>query len=140
MSGYGFVVGLSIVLVGFLVVQLRRRRIREKYAGLWIALGLGVIIVCVWPNLAVSLARLVGVETPSNLVFAVSLVILLAVCIQLSVALSVQEEQSRTLAEEIALIRCALDEAGNSASDSPTDPSEDPVGPLPERSDVSGQE
>lgn len=139
MSGYGFVVGLSIVLVGFLVVQLRRRRIREKYAGLWIVLGLGVIIVCVWPNLAVSLARLVGVETPSNLVFAVSLVILLAVCIQLSVALSVQEEQSRTLAEEIALIRCALDE-GRPAPESAPAPPEEPLGPLPGRSDVAGQD
>ena len=139
MSGYGFVVGLSIVLVGFLVVQLRRRRIREKYAGLWIVLGLGVIIVCVWPNLAVSLARLVGVETPSNLVFAVSLVILLAVCIQLSVALSVQEEQSRTLAEEIALIRCALDE-GRPAPESAPSPPEDPLGPRADRSDVSGRD
>lgn len=112
MSGYGFVVGLSVVVVASLVGLMRSRRIREKYAAVWIALGLGIIVVCVWPNLAVSLARLVGVETPSNLVFAVALVILLGVCIQLSVALSAQEEQSRTLAEEIALIRCTLDEAG----------------------------
>lgn len=112
MSGYGFVVGLSVVVVSFLVILLRRRLIREKYAGVWIALGLGVIVVCVWPDLAVSLARLVGVETPSNLVFAVSLVILLGVCIQLSTGLSAQEEQSRTLAEEIALLRASMEEAG----------------------------
>ncbi|ACZ20848.1 hypothetical protein Sked_08970 [Sanguibacter keddieii DSM 10542] len=112
MSGYGFVVGLSVVVLASLIGLMRSRRIREKYAAVWIALGLGIIVVCVWPNLAVSLARLVGVETPSNLVFAVALVILLGVCIQLSVALSAQEEQSRTLAEEIALIRCTLDEAG----------------------------
>ena len=93
MSGYGFVVGLSVVVLASLVGLMRSRRIREKYAAVWIALGLGIIVVCVWPNLAVSLARLVGVETPSNLVFAVALVILLGVCIQLSVALSAQEEQ-----------------------------------------------
>lgn len=112
MSGYGFVVGLSVVILVSLVSLMRSRRIREKYAAVWIALGLGIIVACAWPNLAVSLARLVGVETPSNLVFAVALVILLGVCIQLSVAVSAQEEQSRTLAEEIALLRCTLDEAG----------------------------
>ena len=117
MSGYGFVIGLSVLVVFLLVALLRSRRIREKYAAMWIVLGVGIVIVGVWPNLAVSLARLVGVETPSNLVFAVAIVILLAVCIQLSVALSAQEEQSRTLAEEIALIRCMLDDSGIPGSD-----------------------
>ncbi|WP_083942252.1 DUF2304 domain-containing protein [Sanguibacter suarezii] len=112
MSGYGFVIGLAVLVVFLLVALLRSRRIREKYAAMWIVLGVGIVIVGVWPNLAVSLARLVGVETPSNLVFAVAIVILLSVCIQLSVALSAQEEQSRTLAEEIALIRCTLDDSG----------------------------
>ncbi|KQT95873.1 DUF2304 domain-containing protein [Sanguibacter sp. Leaf3] len=129
MSGYGFVVGLSVVVLASLVGLMRSRRIREKYAAVWIALGLGIIVVCVWPNLAVSLARLVGVETPSNLVFAVALVILLGVCIQLSVALSAQEEQSRTLAEEIALIRCTLDEAGIADKTSHPTPVPDDGGP-----------
>ena len=135
MSGYGFVLGLSVVVLTSLVALMRSRRIREKYAAVWIALGLGIIVVCVWPNLAVSLARLVGVETPSNLVFAVALVILLGVCIQLSVALSAQEEQSRTLAEEIALIRCTLDEAGIADKTSHPAPVQDDGGVEAPRAD-----
>jgi hypothetical protein len=105
MSGYMFAVGLCGVVVLLLFALLRTQRIREKYAALWIALSLAVVVFAVFPQLAFWLADLVGVETPVNLLFAASFVVLLAVCIQLSAELSSLEEETRTLAEEIALLR-----------------------------------
>ena len=105
MSGYVFAVCVSITLVAFVFVLLRTRRLREKYAAIWILLALGVVVVAIFPGLAFWLADLVGVATPVNLVFAVGFVVLLAVVIQLSTEVSTLEEETRTLAEEIGLLR-----------------------------------
>lgn len=109
MSGYPFAVGACVLLVVFLVVLLRTRRLREKYAVIWIVVGVGVTVLGAFPSIVQSLASLVGVQTPSNLLFALALVVLLLVCIQLSTELTTLEEETRTLAEEVALLRLDLE-------------------------------
>ncbi|WP_159805802.1 DUF2304 domain-containing protein [Cellulomonas citrea] len=109
MSGYLFAVALTAIVLAMLFVLMRTRRIREKYAAVWIALALAVIVLGIFPRLAFWVAALVGVETPANLLFALAFVVLLLVCIQLSVEVSGLEEETRTLAEEIALLRYDVD-------------------------------
>lgn len=105
MSGYAFAIALGVALVALLFFLLRTRRIREKYAGIWITMSMAIIVVAIFPGLAFWLSDAVGVETPVNLLFAVGFVVLLAVCIQLSSEVSNLEEETRTLAEEVALLR-----------------------------------
>jgi hypothetical protein len=105
MSGYAFAVASCIGLIAFLVVLLRTRRLREKYAIIWIVVGLGTLVLGAFPGTMGALAKAVGVQTPSNLLFAVALIILLLVCIQLSVEITSLEEETRTLVEEVAMLR-----------------------------------
>ncbi len=105
MSGYGLAIGLCVVMVALLFQLLRTRRIREKYAGVWVLLAVAVIVLGVFPRLAFWVSGLVGVEVPSNLLFTIAFVVLLGVCIQLSSEISNLEDETRTLAEEIALLR-----------------------------------
>lgn len=109
MSGYGFALGLSAVTLVFILWLLRSRRLREKYAAIWIVLALAIVVLGAFPGLVFGLARFVGVETPANLLFATSLGVLLFVCIQLSTELSGLEEETRTLAEEHALLARRVD-------------------------------
>ncbi|MBO0925299.1 DUF2304 domain-containing protein [Cellulomonas sp. zg-ZUI199] len=104
MSGYLFAVALSVVVLVFIVQLLRRRRLREKYAGIWLVVSAAILVLALFPGLAVGLADLVGVETPSNLLFATSLGVLLLVTVQLSTEVSGLEEETRTLAESSALL------------------------------------
>jgi len=105
MSGYAFAVAACIGLIAFLVVLLRTRRLREKYAIIWMVVGVGLLVLGALPGTMGTLARAVGVQTPSNLLFAIALIVLLLVCIQLSVEITSLEEESRTLVEEVALLR-----------------------------------
>ena len=105
MNVYITAILVCVVLALALVQLLRTRRIREKYAAVWILLTGGVLILAAFPQVAFWLSRLVGVQTPVNLVFALAIVVLLAVCVQLSAEVSGLEEETRTLAEEIALLR-----------------------------------
>ncbi|GAB2465184.1 DUF2304 domain-containing protein [Xylanimonas ulmi] len=108
--GYWFAVTICAILLVTLVVLLRRRRLKEKYAALWFTLAVGVCVIGAIPPLAGWLSRLVGVETPSNLLFAAAIFVLLLVCIQLSLEVSSLEESARTVAEEHALLRQECEE------------------------------
>lgn len=108
MSVYATAILAVVALVAALVFLLRTRRIREKYAAIWILLSLAVVAIGVFPGLAFWLSSLLGVQTPANLVFAMAIGVLLAVGIQLSTEVSTLEEETRTLAEEVALLRLEL--------------------------------
>ncbi len=105
MSGYAFAITASLCLVVLVVVLLRSRRVREKYAVIWIAVGTVVAVLAAFPTIVLALTRLAGIQAPINLLFSAALIVLLLVCIQLSVEVSVLEEETRTLAEEVALLR-----------------------------------
>ena len=103
------VVGLALLAVFF--EMLRRRQLREKYAVLWIIVGIGVVIpLAVYPKLLDWVAESVGVASGASLVLFLGLVLLLLICTHLSWEVSQLEEETRTLAEEIALIRTQLEE------------------------------
>ncbi|MGW3962067.1 DUF2304 domain-containing protein [Amycolatopsis sp. NPDC005003] len=105
---------LSIViacLVLFVVIEMmRRRKLREKYAGVWLVVAIGVVVLAVVPAAAQFLARLTGVETPSNFVFLLAGVVLALVSLHLSTETGHLEEEVRTSVEEIALLRCELED------------------------------
>lgn len=115
MTAYPFALAISAVVVLFLLWLLRSRRLKEKYAGLWVVLALAVVVLGVFPDLADWIARFAGVRTPINLVFLLGFVVVLAVCIQMSAELSRAEESTRTLAEEIALLGLRLESVEQAA-------------------------
>lgn len=104
-GGYWFVVVAAAILIVSLITLLRLRRLKEKYATLWIILGVASAVVGAVPPLAGTLADVLGVENPANLLFAAAIFVLLMVCIQLSLEVSSLEESVRTVTEEHALLR-----------------------------------
>lgn len=126
------IVTIVVAVLAFAVVfeLLRRRRLREKYALLWVVVAGATVLLSLFPTLLVRAAALVGIATPSNLLFLVSVLILFAVSLQLSGEVGVLEEQSRRLAEEIGSLQLRVDELeGRRAPRAPGDgPSVGPPG------------
>jgi len=96
---------VAVVALALVVELVRRRRLREKYAVIWVLISVGTLVVALVPGLLPALSELVGVRTPSNLLFFGSLIVLFAVSLQLSREVGLLEEQTRTLAEETARLR-----------------------------------
>ncbi|MFI5425625.1 DUF2304 domain-containing protein [Aeromicrobium sp. UC242_57] len=103
----------SIGTLIFLFELLRRRHLREKYAVLWITVSVTALVLAAVPGLLKGLSDLLGVEVPSNLVFFLALLLLLLATIQHSFEVGRLEERTRTLAEEIALLRLDLEQRTN---------------------------
>lgn len=96
---------LSVLFVAAVVELLRRKRLREKFAVLWLVIGLATIVLAGFPQLLEFASNTVGVEVPANLLFTMSILLLMGVCLHLSLTLTKVEDQTRVLAEEVALLR-----------------------------------
>jgi hypothetical protein len=100
----------AVILLAVIAELLRRRQLREKYTVLWMAVGFMVVLLGFFPAMLNALARALGVASGASLVLFLGVVFLLLVCIHLSWEASRLEEKTRTLAEEVALIRVQLTE------------------------------
>jgi hypothetical protein len=106
----------SVLTLGLLFELLRRRQLREKYAVFWTLVALFTLAVAAFPPGLFWLADLVGVTVPANLLFFVASMVLFAVSIQHSHELGRIEERTRTLAEEVALLRMQIEEPAGTAA------------------------
>ncbi|PUA80906.1 DUF2304 domain-containing protein [Nocardioides currus] len=103
-------VAVSVIVTVVLFEMLRRHRLREKYALIWFSIAIGLLVITIFPVVLTSAAELLHVQVPANLLFFVGSLLLLAMSLQHSFELGRLEERTRTLAEEVALLRLALDE------------------------------
>ncbi|MBO3083861.1 DUF2304 domain-containing protein [Cellulomonas fengjieae] len=117
MSGHLFALLGALVTLVFMFELMRRRRLREKYAGFWIVIALVVLVAAVFPGVTAWLADLVGITTPINLVFFLGMLVLLVVCVQISAEVSELEHENQSLAEQTALLRLRLERLGNALDD-----------------------
>jgi hypothetical protein len=99
----------SLALLAIVIRLLILRRIREKYAVLWLVLGVIVLVLGVFPGVLEAATDALGVELPVNLLFATALAVLLGVALHLSWELSMSEDETRRLAEDVAILSARLD-------------------------------
>lgn len=100
----------ALAVLGWIVALLLRRKLREKYAFLWLFVGVIILVLAVFPGLLTGLAGLLGVAVPSNLIFALAITLLVGVALHLSWELSLAEDEVRRVAEEIAILRADVDD------------------------------
>ncbi|WP_243227001.1 DUF2304 domain-containing protein [Microbacterium sp. CIAB417] len=101
-------IALALLIIVVVMWLLLTRRLREKYAVLWLVIGVVVLVLGVFPQLLLWLTAALGVQLPANLLFALAIVLLLGVALHLSWELSQAEEEIRRLAEEAAISRAEL--------------------------------
>ncbi len=100
----------SIVTFIFVFSLLRRGVLREKYAVLWLFFSGTALFFSLFPGALDRISSALGVAQPVNLLFFVTVVLLILVSVQLSYELSRHEARIRRLAEEIALLDRELKE------------------------------
>jgi hypothetical protein len=100
---------LALVILVIVVWMLLARTLREKYAVMWLVIGLAVLVLGVFPQLLLWLTEVLGVQVPANLLFSLAIVLLLGVALHLSWELSQAEDEIRRVAEEAAISRADVD-------------------------------
>lgn len=100
---------MALIFLGSVLELVRRRRMREKYAALWILVGIVIVPLGFFPTALNEVSRHLGVASAVSLVLFVGLMFLLLVCLHLSWESSRLEDETRVLAEEVALLHLKVD-------------------------------
>ncbi|MDH6136563.1 hypothetical protein P3T37_005991 [Kitasatospora sp. MAA4] len=98
----------GLLVLGYILELLRRQQLREKYAAIWLLIGLLVAPLGFFPDLLDSTAKRLGVASGASLVLFAGFLLILLVSLHLSWEASRLEAETRTLAEDVALIRAHL--------------------------------
>ncbi len=97
-------------LVFLLVFEMvRRRRLHERYAILWLGAALALLVLAVWAGLLKSVSDLVGIKTPSNAFFVIAFAFLLLLVLHFSSVASKLSDETRVLAQRLALLQQRID-------------------------------
>lgn len=99
---------LATVLI--MIVLIRRRVLKERFTVWWAVLSLGVVVFVVFPPLLPFVATTLGFQTPSNFVFFAASLMFLLMSVQFSVEISRLDEKTRTLAEQLGILRTQLEQ------------------------------
>lgn len=115
MSASVFFLILAILVCTFVIIQVRHQRMKERYAALWLIIGAIIIVLGAFPNLLNGVADFVGVALPVNLLFLLSILLLMGVSIHLTLELSRLSEKTRILAEEVAILKALQEQPGDAS-------------------------
>lgn len=93
---------LFLFYIGRLIVK---GKLREEYAIMWIICTLVLVVFSFWRDGLATVSTLFGVFAPPNMVFIGAIFAILIYLLHLSVVVSKLQEQNKTLAQEIALLK-----------------------------------
>lgn len=97
----------TVVAAGLLLVVLemvRRRRLLERYALVWLLVALVLLVLAVWRGALEQLAEAFGIIDAPNALFFVALGFTLLLLLHFSAAVSRLTDQSKLLAQRLALL------------------------------------
>lgn len=113
------IVGSALLFV-FVLELLRRRRLSEPYAILWLIASVVLLVLSVWDDLLNTLADAVGIATPANALFVVGFGFVLVMLLSFSSVISRLTRENKLLAQEIARLNAErAPDPGTGASQAP---------------------
>jgi len=102
---------IAVVLLLVVFELIRSRRLRERYALLWLVTGLVLVALSAWRGGLNTIASWLGVRSyPPAVLFAVGLLFVILVLLHYSTVISRLGDQNTILAQRLALIESRMSE------------------------------
>ena len=100
----------SLLLLLAVFELVRRRRLMERYALLWMFSAIVVLGLSVWRGLLEEFSSAIGVAYAPSALFAVALGLVLVLLLHFSLVISRLADQSKVLAQRLALLQQRVEE------------------------------
>ncbi len=89
----------------------RRKRLSERYAILWLLAGVTLFVLAAWKGLLTSLSHDVGIDYPPSALFAVAIGLIAMLLMYFSLVVSRLSDQNKILAQRLALLQQRIERA-----------------------------
>jgi hypothetical protein len=109
----------SVVLLGIVIELIRTRRLRERYALLWLATAGVILVFAAWRSGLHDLSRALGVAYPPNALFVLAILFMLILLLHFSTVISKLSDRSTILTQRLALLEERLRELEGDSGGSP---------------------
>jgi hypothetical protein len=107
---------LGAAVLFLIVLELvRRRRLLERYALVWLFSALALLGLAVWRGALARVAGLLGIAYAPNALFFIFLVFILLLLLNFSLAVSRLTDQTKVLAQRLAILEERVSEPGAEA-------------------------
>lgn len=97
-------IAASSALLLVVLEMVRRKAFLERYALLWLLSALVMLALSIWGGALESLAKLIGIAYPPNALFLVAFGFVLLLLLHFSLAVSKLSDQTKILAQRLALV------------------------------------
>jgi len=104
-------VGLGIGI--FILELIRKKKLLERYALLWLAFTVVLLIISIWKDLLEKIASLMGIYYAASALFLIAFFCGLLLMLHVTVVISGLTEQNTILAQKIAMLEKKVDELSN---------------------------
>jgi hypothetical protein len=102
----------STALLFFVLELVRRKRFLERYALVWLLSAVVMLALAIWRGALETLGSAIGVAYPPNALFLVAFGFVLALLLHFSLAVSRLSDQTKVLAQRLALLEERVRRAG----------------------------
>jgi len=99
-----FIIVLAILSMAIIVMMVRKRALELRYVLIWLLLGTGILILAIFPGLIDFFSRILGIESPMNMLFFVGFIFSLIIIFAMTVVISRMSVRMKDLAQAIALL------------------------------------
>jgi hypothetical protein len=94
---------IAVGAVVLVVALVRSRRLKERYALIWLLVAFGMLLLALARPLLDSVSRALGIQSGTTTLFLIATLVILGILLQLSMSLTALEEKVRDIAEAVAL-------------------------------------
>lgn len=122
---------VTAIMLGIVLELVRRRRLVERYALLWMIVALALLVLAIWNQLLDTASSAIGVEFPPNVLFVAAFAVAFLLLLHFSVITTRLSEETKILAQEVARLDSEARAARAAAANG--EPPATPVGSDGER-------
>jgi hypothetical protein len=102
-------IAVAVVISGAIFELVRRKRLMERYAILWLVAGATVLVLSLAQGTIQSVAYDAGVTYAPSALFAIAFLFVLVMLVQFSMTISRLSDQNTALAQRVALLQQRLE-------------------------------
>jgi hypothetical protein len=93
---------ITLLLFALVLELVRRRRLVERYALLWMVAAFALLVLAIWRDLLEIGSDFLGIAVPANALFLVAFGVIFVLLLHFSVAISRLGDETKILAQEVA--------------------------------------
>lgn len=96
---------ITAIYMFLIIKSIRKKKMNVSFSLFWIVTGIILIISALVPNMIEYISNLIGFETPSNMLFCITIFVSFYLIFNLTTILSEENRKNTLLIQEVSLLK-----------------------------------